>query len=50
MKLTKRQRIENGLECPECGNTDIEDNGMKRRDELTFRCAVCNHQWDAEEV
>jgi tRNA(Ile2) C34 agmatinyltransferase TiaS len=31
--------------CPECGNTDTEDNGATGED-LTFLCTKCGEQWE----
>lgn len=39
-----RSRV--GTACPQCGEReDIQDNGAKG-DERTFRCEVCDEQWD----
>lgn len=51
--LTKaRERCESvasGRECPDCGETDIMDNGEARGSaDLSFCCSVCGAQWDAE--
>jgi hypothetical protein len=36
-----------GNECPDCGGTDIMDNGETSVRYLTFCCSGCGHQWDA---
>jgi transposase-like protein len=30
--------------CPDCGNTDIEDNGQSGR-WLEYRCKACDHRF-----
>ena len=48
--LAHRADLAHGRECPECGERDkIEDNGAPTSD-LTFRCAACDHQWDAAQA
>lgn len=50
-RLAAQARRAINPECPECGREDgIEDNGARRRSDLTFLCTGCGHQWDAEEV
>lgn len=33
-------RLSTGGECPDCGGTDIEDNGGTE-----YRCVTCDHRW-----
>lgn len=36
-----------GQECPECGGTEIEDNGAGGS-QLVNLCTGCGHQWGPE--
>lgn len=35
-----------GANCPDCGGTNILDNGCSGR-QASFRCEDCGHGWDA---
>ncbi len=42
--LAKQANCALGLECPECGDTEVEDNGCSGAS-LTNLCTNCGHQW-----
>lgn len=46
-KIVKMAEREQGKECPDCGGTDIMDNGETQVRYLTFACRGCGQQWDA---
>ena len=39
-----------GLQCPECGATDIDDNGCDEPERITFLCVACGLQWEPTSV
>jgi formate dehydrogenase maturation protein FdhE len=44
---TLLKSVDRAKACPECGGTDIMDNGETALRYLTFCCSGCGHQWDA---
>jgi predicted RNA-binding Zn-ribbon protein involved in translation (DUF1610 family) len=46
-KLNKLSQGSKAQKCPDCGGTDIMDNGEKQVRYLTFACKDCGQQWDA---
>lgn len=48
MKLTKQERlrVNLGMQCPECSNVNVEENGQQHA--RSFLCTDCGCQWDRE--
>lgn len=46
-RLHKQVQGTKAQKCPDCGGTDIMDNGEKQIRYLTFACKDCGQQWDA---
>lgn len=45
-RLRSEMAVATGEKCPECGETETEDNGCSGSD-LEYRCCGCDHRWEA---